>query len=867
MTAQGRSPAGQAPPERRPKVSFARVIFVTLVGYGGYLLAESLNPPGPWLAWALGAILAGVLAGFAVLELEHAARQVPLPRLFVGALGALAGLLLAQLLGPALVVVLPAVDSTAGRGFLALLLAYLGVVFALRREEELGGLTRAVFPSATPAREQSYKVLDTSVIIDGRIADVCETGFLEGTLLIPQYVLRELHQIADSSDPLKRNRGRRGLDVLQKLQRMPNVTVELHDLDFPHIREVDRRLIETARAVSGTIVTNDYNLNKVAALHGVRVLNVNELANALRPVVLPGELLQVHILREGKEAGQGVGYLEDGTMVVIDQGKKVLGQTVTVAVTSVLQTSAGRMIFTRLGDDEGLLRPAAGTRRCAVGPSQGVGRVHPSHQPRRRDAEENSREQANSERETQHRQRRHGTDRHRLVLECELQDQARPPKREGDPHDPPEKGQGSALDQHLHDLPRARRAQGGAKGNLLPAARRPHQHEIRDVGAGDQQDEAGDPEQQMQARLILIPHHLDSCATGRQMQRLLRDQRPLGGIELGNRAQEPLPQFHLQAGLDGLWIGPGGDAADQVEPIRVGKIQQRRRAVEKTLRFQRKPERGRILQPVAVERGRRDAHYGERLTVESERRPEDRRVHPILPLPGAIAHDGNRFGASPVIFRGEHPPYISADAEHREVVPGDVLGSLRLSRLAPPDAAYSRETVTSLKRRELAEPGCPVTEGLVFVVREERPVVLQAPVDTAILVVADPIQLAGPGYRQGLQQHRVHQSEDGGGRADPQRQRQHGRGGKPRSVNELPYRITQVFCESHVATRSRAKRRLSLFGELPSNSWLDDGSETIVAKKSPMHSRAGIRALLLPCAERAHPITARDDLKGALIGG
>ncbi len=353
MTAEPRSPAGQAPPERSPKVSFARVIFVTLVGYGGYLLTESLNPPGPWLAWALGGILAGVLAGFAVLELEHAARQVPLPRLFVGALGALAGLLLAQLLGPALVVVLPAVDSTAGRGFLALLLAYLGVVFALRREEELGGLTRAVFPNAPPARERIYKVLDTSVIIDGRIADVCETGFLEGTLLIPQYVLRELHQIADSSDPLKRNRGRRGLDVLQKLQRMPNVNVELHDLDFPHIREVDRRLIETARAVSGSIVTNDYNLNKVAELHGVRVLNVNELANALRPVVLPGELLQVHILREGKEAGQGVGYLEDGTMVVIDQGKKFLGQTVTAAVTSVLQTSAGRMIFTRLAEDEG----------------------------------------------------------------------------------------------------------------------------------------------------------------------------------------------------------------------------------------------------------------------------------------------------------------------------------------------------------------------------------------------------------------------------------------------------------------------------------------------------------------------------------
>ncbi len=353
MTAEARAPDRQGPRERWPKVSFTRVIFVTLVGYGGYLLADSLSLPGPWLAWTLGGFLAGVLAGFAVLELEQAAREVPLPRLFVGALGALAGALLAQLVAAALVVVLPPVDTTAGRGFLTLLLAYLGVVFALRREDELGGLTRAVFPTAAPPREQQYKVLDTSVIIDGRIADVCESGFLEGTLLIPQYVLRELHQIADSSDALKRNRGRRGLDVLQKLQRMPNARVELHDLDFPHIREVDRRLIETARAVSGTIVTNDYNLNKVAGLHGVRVLNVNELANALRPVVLPGELLSVHVLRDGKEAGQGVGYLDDGTMVVIDQGKKFLGQTVNVAVTSVLQTAAGRMIFTRVAEDDG----------------------------------------------------------------------------------------------------------------------------------------------------------------------------------------------------------------------------------------------------------------------------------------------------------------------------------------------------------------------------------------------------------------------------------------------------------------------------------------------------------------------------------
>ncbi|MGH7267106.1 MAG: PIN/TRAM domain-containing protein [Candidatus Rokuibacteriota bacterium] len=337
-------------------ITSARVVFLALVGYGGFRLADALDLPLPWPLWAAGGVVIGLAAGLAVLALEQAGRQVPLARLFVGALGAVAGVLLAQLVAAALLVVLPEVGTPAGRGFLSLLLAYLGVVFALRREEELGGITRMVFPSAAAVRQESYKVLDTSVIIDGRLADVCEAGFLEGTLLVPQYVLRELHQIADSSDPLKRNRGRRGLDVLQKLQRMPNVRTELHDLDFPHIREVDRRLIETARAVGGAIVTNDYNLNKVAALHGVRVLNLNELANALRPVFLPGEVLQVHLLREGKEPGQGVAYLDDGTMVVIDQGKKYLGQTVHVVVTSVLQTSAGRMIFTRLGDEDGARR-------------------------------------------------------------------------------------------------------------------------------------------------------------------------------------------------------------------------------------------------------------------------------------------------------------------------------------------------------------------------------------------------------------------------------------------------------------------------------------------------------------------------------
>jgi uncharacterized protein YacL len=331
-------------------ITAVRIVFVTLVGYGGYLLGDALGLGSPWLAplWILG----GGIAGVAVLALEQAAREVPLARLFVGALGALGGVLLAQLVAAALIVFVEPIGSPAGRGFLSLLLAYLGVVFALRREEELGGVTRRMFPGTGASREASYKILDTSVIIDGRIADVCQAGFLEGIILIPQYVLRELQQIADSSDSLKRNRGRRGLDVLQRLQRLPSIRTELSDLDFPDIREVDRRLIETARAVGGAVVTNDYNLNKVAELHGVQVLNVNELANALRPVFLPGEVLQVHVLREGKEAAQGVAYLDDGTMVVIDQGRRHIGQTVNVTVTTVLQTAAGRMIFTRLADED-----------------------------------------------------------------------------------------------------------------------------------------------------------------------------------------------------------------------------------------------------------------------------------------------------------------------------------------------------------------------------------------------------------------------------------------------------------------------------------------------------------------------------------
>jgi uncharacterized protein YacL len=229
---------------------------------------------------------------------------------------------------------------------LVVFLGYLGIVVGGQKGEWFEP-ARIIAAFRDSARLHQYKVLDTSVIIDGRIADICETGFLEGTLVVPQFVLRELQQVADSSDSLKRNRGRRGLDILQKIQKMVGVQVQIVETDFPEVREVDLKLIELARKLQGKIVTNDFNLNKVAQLRGVQVLNINELANSLKPVVLPGEVMRVFMLKEGKEAGQGVGYLDDGTMVVVDQGKKALGKTIEVTVTSVLQTTAGKMIFCR----------------------------------------------------------------------------------------------------------------------------------------------------------------------------------------------------------------------------------------------------------------------------------------------------------------------------------------------------------------------------------------------------------------------------------------------------------------------------------------------------------------------------------------
>jgi uncharacterized protein YacL len=322
---------------------FARVLFTLAVAYAAF----QLRPVGPD---ALINVIFGLgLAGVAVL-FEWLLRDLALTSLLGALIGGGIGLAIAMGVGTALFWA----DHNNERvafldGFLLLLLPYLGLVIGGRKGEWLEpARLLSLFRAAGPQRR--YKILDTSVIIDGRIADLCDTGFVDGTLVIPQFVLKELQLVADSADSMKRNRGRRGLDILQKVQKMSGVEVTISDVDFPEVREVDLKLIELARTLQGKIVTNDFNLNKVAQLRGVDVLNINELANALKPVVLPGEVMKVFILKEGKEYNQGVAYLDDGTMVVVDNARKMISKTIDVVVTSVLQTTAGKMIFGRYID-------------------------------------------------------------------------------------------------------------------------------------------------------------------------------------------------------------------------------------------------------------------------------------------------------------------------------------------------------------------------------------------------------------------------------------------------------------------------------------------------------------------------------------
>ncbi|MEP7309311.1 MAG: PIN domain-containing protein [Acidobacteriota bacterium] len=320
--------------------ALARVLFVAAVAYAAVVLRPLAIGPALNVAFALA------LAVIVVL-LEHRLRDTALTRILGALIGCSIGLALARTIASGLFWT----DSGDRRieflhSFVLLVLPYIGLMLGAEHGEWLDpprllGLFRATVPS------RHYKILDTSVIIDGRIADVCETGFLDGMLVIPQFVLKELQLVADSADSLKRNRGRRGLDILQRIQKMSGIDVQISDVDFPEVHEVDLKLIELARSLNGKIVTNDFNLNKVAQLRGVEVLNVNELTNSLKPVVLPGESMKVFILKEGREYNQGVAYLDDGTMVVVDNARRLIGKTIDIVVTSVLQTTAGKMIFGR----------------------------------------------------------------------------------------------------------------------------------------------------------------------------------------------------------------------------------------------------------------------------------------------------------------------------------------------------------------------------------------------------------------------------------------------------------------------------------------------------------------------------------------
>lgn len=292
----------------------------------------------------------------AVDYMERSIQKIPANEILFGTVGAIAGLVAASLLG--MLFAHLSFFWTILAVVLAVVLAFVGADISIKKREELinffSNMKKAGVPKERKSKGYSKgdaKVLDTSVIIDGRIFDICQTGFIEGSLIIPNFVLGELRHIADSSDGLKRNRGRRGLDILNKIQKELNIDVQIYEKDFPDIAEVDSKLLKLAQVLNGKVITNDYNLNKVAEFQGVPVLNINELANAVKPVVLPGEEMRIQIIKDGKESGQGVAYLDDGTMIVVEGGRRHIGETMDVVVTSVLQTAAGRMIFARQKDD------------------------------------------------------------------------------------------------------------------------------------------------------------------------------------------------------------------------------------------------------------------------------------------------------------------------------------------------------------------------------------------------------------------------------------------------------------------------------------------------------------------------------------
>jgi len=357
-------------------VIIIRLVFTGILVASGYVL-KPIDPiasiPAEWLSAAAGAIIA-----VCIIIFERRIRRASLKTLIGAAVGSIMGIVGAFLIG-FLISHQSAGDpqvKTFATLVLTFFMAYVGLMVGAAKGDylELSALG-GILTDKTARRD--LKILDTSVIIDGRIADVAETGFLTGSLIIPQFILRELQQVADSPDSSKRQRGRRGLDMLNRLQNNSSLDIQIVETDFPSVREVDLKLIELGKQLDAVIVTNDFNLNKVSQLRGVSVLNINELANALKPVVLPGEAMRVFILKEGKEYNQGVAYLDDGTMVVVDNARRLIGKNADIAVTSVLQTTAGKMIFGRLweepenGSSSGEHRVNGSARRQSRDPRNG----------------------------------------------------------------------------------------------------------------------------------------------------------------------------------------------------------------------------------------------------------------------------------------------------------------------------------------------------------------------------------------------------------------------------------------------------------------------------------------------------------------
>jgi len=327
----------------------ARLLLVIFSASIGYVLVDAFALTQGW--HHIIGVLLGALAAFVVIGLEYLIKNFSFEGLVAPTVGIILGMVSASFIVSWLEMVLPETATFFAhiKGFLniALMLAlgYLGFSIGFKLKGDLRILPAPAFGRGGL---NAPKVLDTSVIIDGRIADICKQGFIEGTLIIPRFVLKELQNIADSPEPLRRTRGRRGLDILNEIQKQVSIDVRVSEVDFPEVREVDSKLVRLAKQLEAKIITNDFNLNKVAQFQGIEVLNINDLANALKPIVLPDEDFIIKVIKEGKESGQGVGYLDDGTMVVVENAAKLIGREVKVTVTSVLQTSAGQMIFTKL---------------------------------------------------------------------------------------------------------------------------------------------------------------------------------------------------------------------------------------------------------------------------------------------------------------------------------------------------------------------------------------------------------------------------------------------------------------------------------------------------------------------------------------